>query len=68
MNLKDLIDNHYVILSPTVKNNEYEKLKAAIVISFDNFLPNPENPEFRDCSICIDVICNTECWELQDYQ
>ena len=68
MSLKELIDNKYIILSPTVKNEEYEKLKAAIVLSFDNFLPNGTNSEFRDCSICIDVICNTECWELQNYQ
>lgn len=68
MSLKELIDNKYIILSPTVKNEEYAKLKAAIVLSFDNFLPNATNPEFRDCSICIDVVCNTECWELKDYQ
>ena len=68
MSLKELLDGHYIILSPTVKNTEYEKLKAAIVLSFDNFTPNATNPEFRDCSICIDVICNTDCWNLQDYQ
>lgn len=68
MSLKELIDKKYIILSPTVKNKEYETLKAAIVLSFDNFVPNATNPEFRDCSICIDVICNTECWELQNYQ
>ena len=68
MSLKELIDNKYIILSPTVKSEEYAKLKAAIVLSFDNFLPNGTNPEFRDCSICIDVVCNTECWELKDYQ
>lgn len=68
MSLKQLIDQHYIILSPVVKNEEYEQLKAAIVLSFDNFLPNATNPEFRDCSVCIDVLCNTDCWELQDYQ
>ena len=68
MSLMELIDKKYIILSPTVKNKEYETLKAAIVLSFDNFVPNATNPEFRDCSICIDVICNTECWELQNYQ
>lgn len=68
MSLKELLDGKYIILSPTVKNEEYEKLKAAIVLSFDNFTPNTKNPEFRDCSICIDVICNTDCWNLQDYQ
>ena len=68
MSLKQLIDNKHIILSPVVKHEEYEKLKAAIVISFDNFIPNGSNPEFRDCSVCIDVICNTECWNLLDYQ
>lgn len=68
MSLKQLIDGGYIILSPTIKNAEYEKLKAAIVLSFDNFLPNGKNPEFRDCSVNIDVVCNTECWNLTDYQ
>lgn len=68
MSLKELLDGKYIILSPTIKNEEYEKLKAAIVLSFDNFTPNSKNQEFRDCSICIDVICNTDCWNLQNYQ
>jgi hypothetical protein len=68
MTLKELIDGGYVILSPVIKNEEYEKLKAVIVLSFDNFTPNGTNPEFRDCSVNIDVICNTECWNLTDYQ
>ena len=68
MTLKDLIDQQYIILSPRMKVSEFEKTKAALVISFDNFTPNRENPEFRDCSICIDVLCNLDCWELTDYQ
>ena len=68
MTLKQLIDGGYVVLTPTIKNAEYEKLKAAIIISFDNFLPNAKNPAFRDCSVNIDVLCNIECWELMDYQ
>jgi len=38
------------------------------VISFDNFLPNGTNPEFRDCSVNIDVLCPLDCWDLTDYQ
>lgn len=68
MSIKQLIDEGYIVLSPVVKNKEFEKLKAMIVLSFDNFTPNNTNPKFRDCSICIDVMCNTECWELTDYQ
>ena len=40
MSLKQLIDQHYIILSPVVKHEEYEQLKAAIVLSFDNFYMN----------------------------
>ena len=68
MSIKELIDKGYIILSPVVKNKEHAPMKAAIVLSFENFLPNGTNPEFRDCSVCIDVVCNTDCWELTDYQ
>ena len=68
ISIKELIDNQHIILSPVVKNEEFAKLKAAIVLSFDNFTPNGTNPQFRDCVLNIDVICNTDCWELKDYQ
>lgn len=68
MTLKDLIDNQYIVLSPVIKNEEFENLKAAIVLSFDNFVPNQTNPQFRDCVVGIDVICNVDCWELRNYQ
>jgi hypothetical protein len=29
-----------------------------IVISFDNFAPNGENPEFRDNTIEFDIVCH----------
>jgi hypothetical protein len=67
MSLKELMDGGYIITSPAVKNEEYEKLKAAIVLSFDTFTPS-SNPEFRDCIIGIDVLCNIDCWDLKNYQ
>lgn len=68
MSLKQLIDQGYIILSPVVKQEEYAKLKAAVVISFNNFLPNQTNPEFRDCTVNIDVLCHMDCWDLTNYQ
>lgn len=67
MTLKQLLDDGYIILTPKIKNTEFEKLKAAIVLSFDNFTPT-NNPQFRDCSVCIDVVCNLDCWDLMNYQ
>ena len=37
-----------------------------IIISFDDFSPNAKNPEFRDCTICFDIICHFDQWKLTD--
>ena len=39
-----------------------------IIISFDNFTPNAENPEFRDNIISFDVICHFDQWQLKGLQ
>lgn len=39
-----------------------------VVISFDNFIPNNTNPEFRDNIIEFDIICHYDQWHLKDYQ
>ena len=39
-----------------------------IIINFDNFTPNAENPEFRDNIITFDIICHFDQWNLGDFQ
>lgn len=39
-----------------------------IIISFDNFTPNANNPEFRDNIISFDIICHFDQWQLKDFQ
>ena len=39
-----------------------------VIISFDNFTPNAENPEFRDNIISFDIICHFDQWNLKDFQ
>lgn len=39
-----------------------------IIISFDNFTPNAENPEFRDNIVSFDVICHFDQWQLKGFQ
>lgn len=39
-----------------------------LMISFDNFAPNGENPQFRDNVIMFDVICHYDQWELDDFK
>ena len=39
-----------------------------IIISYDTFAPNANNPQFRDNLIVFDIICNFDQWHLVDFQ
>ena len=39
-----------------------------IIIVFNNFTPNYENPEFRDNVIAFNIICHFSQWQLKDFQ
>ena len=67
-NIKDLIDNQYVRLSPKLTFEEHEEIKSYILISFDYFTPNETNPEYRDCTVTFDIICHTDYWNLDNFQ
>ena len=41
---------------------------AYIIISFDNFTTNAENPQFRDNVVTFDIICHFDQWQLEDFQ
>ena len=66
--IKDLREQGYIRLEPKIKLNENEEVKSYIVISFDNFVPNATNPEFRDCIVMIDVICHTDYWDVGNFR
>ena len=38
-----------------------------IIISFDNFMRNATNPEFRDNVIEFDIICHFDQWHMKDF-
>lgn len=59
-----LKDNGYIQLTPRVQIKEHELLKTYLCIAFDNFVRNSYNPEYRDCTVAFDIICNNECWDL----
>ena len=68
MSLAKLISNGYVRLAPKIIFTEHEEVKAYILISMDNFVPNAENPQYRDCIVNFDIICHTDCWDIGDYK
>lgn len=39
-----------------------------LVISFDNFVDNISNPEFRDNTIEFDIVCHFDQWQMKDFQ
>ena len=63
----DLRQNQYIKTSPKLEMGENEQVKSYILITFDNFTPNRGNGYFRDCIIEIDIICQTDCWDLEGF-
>ena len=65
--LPQLRQDGYIVLEPRIDMQEHEKVKAYIIISFDNFTPS-SNPEFRDCVVNFDIICHTKYWDIGNYR
>lgn len=66
--VRDLKEKGYIRIIPKLDFGEHEEVKSYILITMDNFTPNAENPEFRDCTITFDVICHTKYSDLGDYR
>lgn len=66
--VKDLKEKGYIRIIPKLDFGEHEEVKSYILITMDNFTPNDENPEFRDCTISFDIICHTKYSDLGDYR
>lgn len=64
----DLVEQGYIRITPKLSQADHGEIKSYIIISFNNFSQNGTNPEFRDCYVNIDVLCNTDQWELGDYR
>lgn len=68
MSLAKLRQQGYIKFEPKIKMPEHEQVKSYLLISFDNFRPNVTNPEFRDCSVHIDILCHTDYWDLGNFR
>lgn len=66
--VKKLIDDGYIQLFPKLRLPENEEVKSYIFITFDNFIPNSTNPEYRDCALHIDVISHTDYWDIGNFR
>ena len=52
-----MIDNQIRIVP---KLNITKECPIFIIVTMDNYRPNQENPEFRDCNIIIDILCHPD--------
>ena len=68
MSINKLLDKGYIRTAPIIKLPEHEEVKSYILIGFDNFSPDFNNPQFRDCTVSFDIICNTDYWDIGDYR
>ena len=39
-----------------------------VLITFDDFYPNPTNPQFRDNTVFFDIVCHFDQWKLEDIE
>ena len=39
-----------------------------VIVSFDNFMPNATNTEFRDNVVEFDIVCHFDQWQMTDFQ
>ena len=68
MSLAKLREKGYIKFEPKIKMFQHEEVKSYLIFAFDNFRPNYRNPQFRDCSIYIDILCHTDYWDLGNFK
>lgn len=66
--VKQIIDEGYIKLIPKIEFEEHAEVKAYVIVSYDNFMINATNPEFRDCTVNFDIICHTDYWDIDNYE
>lgn len=68
MTISRLRELGYIKFEPKIKVPEHQQVKSYLIFTFDNFVPNETNPQFRDCNLYIDVLCHTDYWDLGSFR
>ena len=64
----DMREQGYIRLEPRLIFEENEDTKSYLIISFDNFAPNPDNNYYRDTILMIDILCPIDSWDVGNYR
>ena len=68
MSLAKLREEGYIKMEPKIKMEQHQEIKNYLIFTFDNFRTNATNPQFRDCTVYIDVLCHTDQWDLGNFR
>ena len=60
-----MINKHFMFC-PKIKIDE--DLFSYIMVTFDDFVTNATNPEYRDNIITFDIVCHFDTWNLGDFK
>lgn len=64
---KKTILNNNVRIVPKITDLDFTE-ESYLVIHFNEFMPNEENPEYRDKFLIFDIICNFDTWNMGDFK
>lgn len=68
MSIAKLREQGYLKFEPKLEMKEHEEIKSYLLFSFDNFKTNRTNPQFRDCTVSIDVLCHSNYWDIGNFR
>lgn len=60
----ELLNNNIKIVPKLPLQSEK---RSSVIVLFDNFVTNANNPEYRDNTITFDVVCHIDDWIMEDY-
>lgn len=63
---KEILKNNIKIVPKLTDCNS--SVESYIVVNFDNFTQNDENPEYRDKILTFDIICHLDTWNMGDFK
>lgn len=64
--IKELFTNHQISSVPKIKIDSKEK--TYIRLTYGTVIRNASNPEYRDNTFGIDIICHYDNWDLGDFE
>lgn len=64
--IEELFTSHQISSVPKVKIDNKEK--TYIRLTYGSVVRNGYNPEYRDNTFCIDIICHYDSWDLGDFE